>query len=74
MRPIPGQQYTAEPGDTLPIISTRAYGVSENGSLIRDANQFQFKTDTLEEVQPGEVLFIPFDPVIEALKNSQAAL
>ena len=74
MRPIPGQYYTAEPGDTLPSIAARAYGLSENWSLISGANQFVLKTDNQEEVQPEEVLFIPFDPVIVSLKNDQAAL
>lgn len=70
IRPIPGQNYTAKSGDTLPLIATKAYGLSENWTLIRDANQFQFKTDDQECVQPGEVLFIPIDPVIQGLKNS----
>lgn len=70
-RPIPGKYYTAETGDTFPIIATRAYGLAENWTLIRDANQLQFKTDDQECIQPGEVIFIPVDPVIIALKNSQ---
>ncbi len=70
-RPISGQYYTAESGDTFPVIATRAYGLAENWTLIRDANQLQFKTDDQEAVQPGEVLFIPPDPVLIALKNAQ---
>ena len=74
MRPIPGQYYTVEPGDTFPTIAARAYGLSDNWPLIRDANQLVLKTDSEEEVQPEEVLFIPPDPVIIELKNNQAAL
>lgn len=68
-KPIPGQTYIVKNGDTLPIISTKAYGVDSNGQLIRDANQIVFATTNLDEVQPGEQLFIPFDPVVVQLKN-----
>lgn len=73
-RSTPGQTYTAVSGDTLPIIASRAYGLSEKWTLIRDSNSIEFKTDNLEEVQPGEVLFIPVDPDIIALKNQQSSL
>ncbi len=73
-RPIPGQSYTAVTGDTFPIIAARAYGLSDNWPLIREANQLQFKTDNQEEIKPGEVVFIPFDPEIIALKNTQSSL
>ena len=73
-RPIPGEPYTVEPGDTFPSIATKAYGLSDNWPLIRNANQLIFKTDTQEDVEPGEVLFIPLDPDIIGLKNSQSDL
>ena len=69
MKPIPGQTYIVKNGDTLPKISTMAYGIDSNGQLIRDANQIVFATANLDEVQPGEQLFIPFDPVVVQLKN-----
>ena len=68
-KPIPGQTYTVQNGDTLPIISTKAYGIDSNGQLIRDANQITLTTSNLDEVQPGEMLFIPFDPLVQQLKN-----
>jgi nucleoid-associated protein YgaU len=69
MKPIQGQTYIVQNGDTLTKISSKAYGVDSNGQLIRDANQIVFATDNLNEVQPGEQLFIPFDPIIQQLKN-----
>ncbi|NIA28341.1 MAG: LysM peptidoglycan-binding domain-containing protein [Actinobacteria bacterium] len=73
MNPIQGQQYTAEPGDTLPSIAIKS-GWLDNGVAIRDANQFVFTTSNQEEVQPGEVLFIPVDPELVELQNIQDAL
>lgn len=73
-RPIPGQNYTAVTGDTLPIIASRAYGLSEKWILIRNANQLKYKTDNEEEIQPGEVVFIPQDPETVALRNAQSKL
>lgn len=74
MKPTPGQNYTAVNGDTLPKIAARAYGLSENWPMILDANQLQFKVDNQEQVQPGEILYIPVDPELENLKNIQEAL
>lgn len=73
-RPKPGENYEAVTGDTLPIIASRAYGLSEKWPLIKNANQFKFKVDNQEQVQPGEVLYIPFDPELVALKNQQSSL
>lgn len=73
-KPIPGQTYIVQSGDTLPIISTRAYGIPDNAMLIRDANQFVFVTANLDDVQPGEQLFIPVDPVMEQLRFDQRKL
>ena len=73
-RPTPGENYTAKDGDTLPIIAGRAYGLQEKWTLINDANQKEFKTDNQEQVQPGEVLYIPEDPELIALQNTQEAL
>ena len=67
-RPRQGQNYTVKSGDTFPIIAVRAGLLESDWPLIRNANQLQFKTDDQESVQPGEVLFIPIDPVIAALK------
>jgi len=69
MRPRQGQRYTTQPGDTLPSIAARAYGLPGNWPLIRDANQFKLKTATLEDVQPGETIFIPVDQTIEQLRQ-----
>lgn len=74
MKPVPGKQYTTEPGDTLPNIAARAYGLTGNWTLIRDANQFTLKTDDLESVQAGETIFIPPDPVLEDLRNELSNL
>ena len=74
MKPIPGQTYTVKNGDTLPIISTKAYGIPDNSQLIRDANQLVFTTSNLDEVQPGEQLYIPVDPVIQQIKLDQKKL
>lgn len=71
--PKQGQFYTAVNGDTLPSIARRAK-LGDNWSLIRDANTFQFKTDDLQCIQPGEVVFIPQDQEKIALKNSQSRL
>jgi nucleoid-associated protein YgaU len=71
-RPIPGKPYTAQSGDTLPKIAARAYGLSEKWSLIRNANQFEFETETDEDVQPGEKLYIPVDPDLVFLQNNKA--
>lgn len=73
-RPIQGENYTVQNGDTLRSIASQAYGLGENWPLIRDANQFTTKTDSLESVNEGEVLYIPIDPDIQDLKNSQAQL
>lgn len=67
-RPIQGQQYIVQNGDTLPSIAIRA-GLIDNWPLIRDANSFVFKTDNQEQIQTGEVIYIPHDPEIIALKN-----
>ena len=69
--PTQGEQYTVKEGDTLLSIAARAYGLSENWTLIRDANQFALKTSTLESVSEGETIFIPSDPDIQNLRNEQ---
>lgn len=74
MRPTQGESYTVKEGDTLRSIAAQAYGLGENWSLIREANQFATKTDTLEAVNEGEVLFIPVDPEVQDLKDLQGAL
>jgi len=74
MRPIPGNSYIVQFGDTYPKIAQRAYGISEKWTLIRDCNQLQFRTVGQEDIQPGEVIFIPVDPDIVSLKNSQNKL
>lgn len=74
MKPIQNEHYTAQPGDTLPSIAARAYGLSENWTLIRDANQFSLKSADLESVSEGETIFIPPDPDIQNLKDEQSAL
>ena len=71
INPIQGEQYTVKEGDTLPSIAARAYGLSENWTLIRDANQFALKTSDLEDVSEGETIFIPSDPDIQNLRNEQ---
>jgi nucleoid-associated protein YgaU len=73
-QPIQGKQYIAREGDTLRSIATRAYGLGENWTLIREANQFALKTIDQESVSEGEILFIPVDPDIQDLKNLQEAL
>jgi nucleoid-associated protein YgaU len=73
-RPIQGRQYTAQSGDTLRSIASEAYGLSENWTLIRDANQFSLKTDNLESVSEGETILIPVDPDIQNLKDEQSLL
>lgn len=74
VRPVQNEQYTVQSGDTLRSIAARAYGLSENWTLIRDANQFTLKTDNLESVSEGENIFIPPDPDIQNLKDEQNAL
>jgi nucleoid-associated protein YgaU len=71
-RPTQGQNYTAKEGDTLRTIATRAYGLGDKYTLIRNGNQFEFPADTDEDVQPGEQLFIPFDPELINLQNNRA--
>lgn len=70
-RPIQGEQYTVENGDTLRSIAAEAYGLGENWTLIRDANQFGLKTGAFEGVNEGEIIFIPSDPDIQNLKDEQ---
>lgn len=73
-RPIQGEQYTVKDGDTLRNIAARAYGLGENWTLIRDANQFDLKTADLESVSEGETIFIPDDPDTQNLKDEQESL
>ena len=73
-RPIQGQSYTTRAGDTLRNIAARAYGLSENWTLIRSANHFATKTSDQESVNEGEVLFIPTDPDTQDLKDRQEQL
>ena len=73
IRPTQGGQYTVKNGDTLRTIAAQAYGLAENWTLIRDANQFSLKTDDLESVSEGETLIIPFDPDVQNLRDEQEA-
>lgn len=68
-RPIKGTYYTVQEGDDYPKIALRAYGIAEKWTLIRDANQLQYKTTNLEQVNPGEQLFIPSDPELIEIKQ-----
>lgn len=71
MKPTPGSQYTVETGDTLPSIASSAYGDPAKQSLIRDVNQSQIKFSNVEDVAPGQVILIPLDTVLDAIRQKQ---
>ena len=74
IRPTQGQYYIVQNGDTFPKIAARAGYISSDWPIIRDANQLELKTNNQEDVQPGEKIFIPFDPSVQELENLQSEL
>lgn len=71
MKPTPGQQYTVQTGDTLPSVASGAYGDPTKQELIRDVNQSNIKFTSVEDLAPGQVLLIPLDNELNALRQAQ---
>lgn len=67
----PGKQYTVQTGDTLPSVASAAYGNPAKQELIRDVNQTQIKFTNIEDLAPGQVLLIPIDNELNALRQAQ---
>src|SRR5579859_2041362 len=57
-QPIPGSNYTVQPGDTLSSIAQQAYGDGNLWQKIYDANKQVIGVDP-NDIQPGQVIFIP---------------
>jgi LysM repeat protein len=57
-QPIPGSNYTVQPGDTLSGIAQQAYGDGNEWPKIYDANKQVIGKDP-NVIRPGEVLYIP---------------
>lgn len=70
-RPTPGQPYTTQKGDTLPSISSAAYGDPSKWPLINDVNQSQIKYNDVEEIASGQNILIPVDTVNDSLRQAQ---
>ena len=69
-KPIPGQQYIVQSGDTFSIISKRAYGDARYYTRIKAANQSNFKSDDPDVIFPGQVLNIPVIAENEIFKTA----
>ncbi len=67
--PIPGQNYTAQKGDTLSKIAEIAYGDLNLYTLIFSANQTTLKSTDPNFIYPGEVLIIPERPDVKEIKD-----
>jgi LysM repeat protein len=57
-QPIPGSNYTVQPGDTLSGIAQQAYGDGNEWPKIYDANK-QVIGSNPNVIYPGQVLYIP---------------
>ena len=64
-KPIPGQQYTVQPGDTLSDIASRAYGLPAEHTRIMNANGIT----NADKIIVGQVLIIPVIPELETIKR-----
>jgi prophage tail gpP-like protein len=69
-KPIPGQQYTVQSGDTLSSISNQAYGSSKYYNRIKKANKSNLKSTDPDEIFPGEIINIPVIAEIDTLKTA----
>ncbi|MEE8206712.1 MAG: LysM peptidoglycan-binding domain-containing protein [Nitrospinaceae bacterium] len=57
--PVPGKQYTVEPGDSLSLIAGRAYGDLTLWPRIWEANQTTLRSGDPDIISPGEMILIP---------------
>ena len=57
-KPVPGSNYTVQPGDTLSGIAQQAYGDGNQWQVIYNANTQVIGNDP-NLIRPGEVLYIP---------------
>ena len=71
MKATPGKQYTVQTGDTMPSVASAAYGDPAKQELIRDVNQSNIKFTSLEDLAPGQILLIPIDNELNALRQAQ---
>lgn len=69
-KPIPGKQYTVQSGDTLSIISKRAYGDAKYYTRIKAANQSNLRSSDPDTIFPGQVLNIPVIAENEIFKTA----
>jgi len=69
MIPTQGSQYTIVDGDTLSDIAARAYGIGSKWPLIYDANQTTLKSGDPDLIFPGEIIIIPVDPDLQAIRT-----
>ncbi|MHA1287296.1 MAG: phage baseplate assembly protein [Candidatus Thorarchaeota archaeon] len=68
-KPIPGTHYTVIKGDRLWTIAKRAYGNGTKWKVIWEANQTVLRSGNPNMIYPDEVIFIPGDAPIEAIKE-----
>lgn len=71
MKPTPGQPYTTKTGDTLELISTRAYGYSSKSSDIAAVNASQVNLTPSAEIPTGAEILIPVDNQVDQLRKAQ---
>lgn len=71
MKPIPGQPYTTQPGDTLPSIASAAYGDPSKWPLISNVNPSQIKYTSVEDIASGQNILIPVDTINDSLRQAQ---
>jgi LysM repeat protein len=60
--------YTVEPGDTLASIAQRFYGTDNDWTFLFHANQA--KVSNPNQIYPGELLLVPYDPTGSASVTS----
>lgn len=70
-KPTPGQPYTVQVGDTMPSVASAAYGFPEKQELIRAVNISNIKFTDLEDLAPGQILLIPVDAELDAIRQAQ---
>lgn len=72
MKPIPGERYTTQEGDSLSRIAAIAYGDSTRWPDIWDANKTTLRSNDPNLIFPGEQIFIPNLPERRLPETSSA--
>ena len=70
-KPIPGQPYITQKGDSLPSIASAAYGDPSKWPLIDNVNPSQIKYTDVEKIASGQSILIPIDTVNNSLRQAQ---